>query len=356
MAVQSSLPFQPPIPARVEAALKNAASVTGVDFRYLVDTAARESGFRTSVKAPTSSATGLFQFIENTWLGVVKEHGADYGLEAAAKQIVKGRNGRYSVPDPAQRQEILNLRKDPEVAAVMAGVFTQNNAAHLTAKLKRQPTAGELYIAHFLGAGNGGRLVKAAEMSPKMKAVDLFPAAARANKSLFYQKGQAISVKGLYHNLVRRHHALSQERQIADVAGAGGAKVRGAAKGVDNSVIAEGWSTEINKVTHTPKHKLQVAGKADGLPLFQQRSAPLADFNTVGETGDDIEAGAGQIGIWGGEIDGAPLAAGAGVRERFSLELADRRAKQAPLLELDGSGRRRARGLFLKGGLGSLKG
>jgi hypothetical protein len=60
----------------VVAALTRAANRTGADFGYLLQTAMRESSLNPEAKAPTSSATGLFQFIEQTWLGTVKQHGA----------------------------------------------------------------------------------------------------------------------------------------------------------------------------------------------------------------------------------------------------------------------------------------
>ena len=197
------------IPQQIETALKKAAETTGIDFQYLVDTAARESGFRASVKAKTSSASGLFQFIESTWLQMVKEKGGDYGLQKYAKHINKTDQGRYFVKDDKMRREILNLRNDAGTASLMAGAFTQMNAEALSERVGRRPTPGELYIAHFLGAGNGGKLIQAATANPTMRADKLFPSAARSNKPLFYKSGAAVSVKQLYQNLVRRHHVQS---------------------------------------------------------------------------------------------------------------------------------------------------
>jgi len=53
-------------------AIKHASQKTGVDFDYLVNQARTESSFRPDVKASTSSATGLYQFLDQTWLGTVK--------------------------------------------------------------------------------------------------------------------------------------------------------------------------------------------------------------------------------------------------------------------------------------------
>jgi hypothetical protein len=47
----------------VLAALKQASAATGTDFNYLLDTATRESGLKSSAKVGASSASGLFQFV-----------------------------------------------------------------------------------------------------------------------------------------------------------------------------------------------------------------------------------------------------------------------------------------------------
>src|SRR5260221_8581847 len=103
---------------RVVAALRNAAAATGSDFHYLLGTAMRESSLKPNAQSGSSSATGLFQFIDQTWLGLVKEHGAQYGLGNFAAAITKQSDGHYQA-DPAAKQSILALRKNPEVCALM---------------------------------------------------------------------------------------------------------------------------------------------------------------------------------------------------------------------------------------------
>src|SRR3712207_2025996 len=87
----------------IGAAIQQAAAQTGVDFGYLLGQARIESGFNPNARARTSSATGLFQFIDQTWLGTVKQHGDKHGLGWAANAIQQGSNGRYFVADPAMR-------------------------------------------------------------------------------------------------------------------------------------------------------------------------------------------------------------------------------------------------------------
>jgi hypothetical protein len=187
------------IGSRITGAIQDAARATGAGFDYLLKTALRESGFDPNSKASTSSATGLFQFIDQTWLATVKESGPQLGYAGYADQIVKTSSGDYVVPDAAARRQVMKLRYDPKANAAMAGAFTQRNAAELTSALGRQPTNGELYIAHVLGRGGATRLINATAKNPQAKAADLFPGAARANPSIFYNRqGTARSVSEVY--------------------------------------------------------------------------------------------------------------------------------------------------------------
>jgi hypothetical protein len=198
------------IASRIEQAFQSASTSTGTSFDYLVKTAARESSFNPTAKAKTSSATGLFQFIESTWLETMKEAGPKHGLDKYSDQIHKTRSGKYRVSDPAMRQEILDLRKDPEIASVMAGALTQKNAASLSRRLGRQPSEGELYMAHFLGAGGANRLIRASENNSDMRADKLFPAQARANKSIFYHRnGQARTTAEVYDVITSKHNSVT---------------------------------------------------------------------------------------------------------------------------------------------------
>jgi hypothetical protein len=129
------------IGSRITGAIQDAARATGAGFDYLLKTALRESGFDPSSKASTSSATGLFQFIDQTWLATVKEAGPQLGYAGYAQQIVKTPSGNYVVPDASARNQVMKLRYDPQANAVMAGAFTQRNAADLTASLGRPPNS-----------------------------------------------------------------------------------------------------------------------------------------------------------------------------------------------------------------------
>lgn len=174
-------------PGDVRTALVRAAEVTGVSRPYLVSTARRESGFNPRAVASTSSARGLFQFVDATWLEMIDRHGAKYGLAKEAKLVRFDGRGRPRIADPAERRRVLDLRFDPRLAALLAAELARENADVLSAGLKRDPTDGELYVAHFLGARDAVRLIRAAETQPRRPAAELFPAAARSNRGVFYR-------------------------------------------------------------------------------------------------------------------------------------------------------------------------
>ena len=195
-----------PSRVRIAGAIKQAASTTGTSFEYLLATAKMESNFNPTAGASTSSARGLFQFIDQTWLGTVKEAGTQLGYGQYADAISKTGSGSYSVSDPAARNAIMKLRDDPAAASSMAAVLTQSNSFKLTGKLGRRPTDGELYMAHFMGVGGAAKLISNAEDNPQASAAQLFPNAAAANHSIFYDRsGQARTVSEVYSVLSARY-------------------------------------------------------------------------------------------------------------------------------------------------------
>lgn len=191
---------------RVTAAIRSASQSTGVNFDYLLKTAIRESALDPKAAASTSSARGLFQFIDTTWLQTVKEDGPAFGLQNEANAIERAADGQYVVRDPLTRARILKLRENPEIASVMAGAFSRRNAAEVSSVLGRQPTSGELYIAHFLGASGAKRFLNLRNAQPNASAVAAFPDPARANRSIFFNRdGSARSIEGVYQSLVAKH-------------------------------------------------------------------------------------------------------------------------------------------------------
>lgn len=186
----------------VEAAIRRASNATGVDADFLVRTARRESAMNPSAKARTSSAAGLFQFIEQTWLGTVKAHGAKHGYGQYADLIYRGGDGRWRVEGSA-RNVVLDLRFDPQAASTMAAELTASNAAYLRGRSGREPGAGDLYAAHFLGPAGAAQLMDAMDRRPGASAAAIFPEAAAANRSIFYRDGRPATVAEVHANLQR---------------------------------------------------------------------------------------------------------------------------------------------------------
>jgi hypothetical protein len=170
----------------VETAIARAAQATSVDFNYLLAQAEVESAMNPNARAATSSATGLYQFIDSTWLDTMKKHGHRFGLGHIADQIAVTASGNAYVADDARREAILALRRDPQVAALMAAGLAEDNRAHLMPILGRQPDHAELYLAHFLGAGGAGRFLSELQADPNQSAPALFARPAAANRSIFY--------------------------------------------------------------------------------------------------------------------------------------------------------------------------
>ena len=186
-----------PARVRVAGAIKQAAALSGTSFQYLLTTAKMESDFNPTAGASTSSAHGLFQFIDQTWLATVKDAGAQFGYGNLADMISKSSDGSYSVSDSTARNSIMKLRDDPTVASAMAAALTQSNSFMLTGMIGRRPSDSELYMAHFMGVGGAAKLIGNAEDNPQASAARLFPNAAAANRSIFYDRttGRARSVR-----------------------------------------------------------------------------------------------------------------------------------------------------------------
>lgn len=162
-------------------AIRDASERSGVDFSYLVKQAAVESSFDPNAKAKGSSATGLYQFIQGTWLDMVEKHGEKYGIDTSAP-----------------RKELLALRKDPELSSYMAAELANENEQFLNNNWGGEIGETELYLAHFMGAGGASSFLKAKDKSPMVAAADLFPEAARSNRSVFFEGGRARSVAEVY--------------------------------------------------------------------------------------------------------------------------------------------------------------
>ena len=290
-----------PSRARIAGAIKQAANTTGTSFEYLLATAKMESNFNPKASASTSSARGLYQFIDQTWLGTVKEAGAQLGYGKYADAISRSPSGSYSVSDPAARSAIMKLRDDPDAASSMAAVLTQSNSFKLTGKIGRRPTDGELYMAHFMGVGGAARLISNAEDNPQASAARLFPNAAAANRSIFFDRsGRARSVSEVYSVLTSRYASAANSPATRTAMASAGdtpthvrfASAAPAAPAIDNAAYL---STFPDVRTVTPVTMASAASATNASPptdpifrsLFQagERTQPVS--STVRELWDN---------------------------------------------------------------------
>jgi len=199
MSIQANVSSVVPARTDVLAAINAASVKTGSDFSYLLATAMRESGLDSQAQSKGSSATGLFQFIDQTWLGAVKRYGERHGLADYANAIGVSGDGHYTVASQETRSAILALRKNPELSALMAGESAKAIKQNLECALGREACEGELYAAHFLGEGNAKRLIALNGERPDCAAASEFPSAARANRSIFYKPdGTPKTVREVY--------------------------------------------------------------------------------------------------------------------------------------------------------------
>ncbi|MCW1428823.1 lytic transglycosylase domain-containing protein [Novosphingobium sp. JCM 18896] len=182
----------PPANGGVRAAIARAAQKTGVDFDYLLAQAKIESSLNPGAKAPTSSAAGLYQFTNGTWLRTLEKHGGDHGMGWADAMIDGGR-----VTDPSARSQIMAMRYDADTSALMAAELANDNKAELTATLGREPDAAELYMAHFLGSAGAQQFLSALQTNPGQSAAAILPKAAAANRGIFFDGGVPRSVAGV---------------------------------------------------------------------------------------------------------------------------------------------------------------
>jgi len=168
----------------VSSAIQSASARTGVDFAYLMQQAKAESSFNSNAKAKTSSATGLYQFIDSTWLSMIEKHGDKHGVNTQGMS----------------KDDILALRNDAKISSVMAAEFANDNHRFLQAHWGGEIGSTELYFAHFLGAGQAASFLQARDENGMKAAADLFPAAAKANRNVFYDRatGRAKSLDEVY--------------------------------------------------------------------------------------------------------------------------------------------------------------
>ncbi|MCJ2186827.1 transglycosylase SLT domain-containing protein [Novosphingobium beihaiensis] len=178
--------------AQTRAAIARASEKTGIDFQYLLAQAKLESSLNPDARASTSSAAGLYQFTQGTWLETLGRHGTEHGM-AWVNDVIQG--GR--ITDPGARSQVMGLRYNAGLSSMMAAELASDNKAELTTQLGREPDATELYMAHFLGINGASKFLSALKTDPSQSAAAILPKAAAANRAIFYSGGSPRSVGGM---------------------------------------------------------------------------------------------------------------------------------------------------------------
>nr|WP_260395034.1 phage tail length tape measure family protein [Sphingobium lignivorans] len=122
-----------------------------------------------TAKNPNSSAVGFGQFIDSTWLDQFKRVFSEQSK---------------SMSD----QQILALRNNQQVARAIIDNYARENARFLE-RFGQKVTAANLYLAHFLGAGDALKVLRADGDTP----VDqiLSRRVMQANRGYLYENGRA---------------------------------------------------------------------------------------------------------------------------------------------------------------------
>lgn len=162
--------------------IKEVAKVTGVDENLLLTIAMMESSMNPMAGAKTSSAKGLYQFINATWKAELGKHGNKYGIPATA--------GPY----------------DAVANALLGAEYLRSGAKTVETVMPQGQKAGpaDLYLAHFLGPGGARKFLRGLYSNPDRIAALDFTAEARANQPVFTDKGRPRSYREVHESLVRR--------------------------------------------------------------------------------------------------------------------------------------------------------
>jgi hypothetical protein len=179
-------------------------ATAAVSRRYLRAVEFAESGVSARAHAATSSAAGSYQFIDQTWLRILRTYGPGLGLGREAALVRLDADGRARVADPNLKSALLALRYDPELSRLLAAALSVENAGRLRAALARPPTAAELYAAHLFGPAGALALLSAARAAPALPACKVLPAAAVTNRPLFYTADGPRSARALFSLIAAR--------------------------------------------------------------------------------------------------------------------------------------------------------
>jgi hypothetical protein len=162
---------QPQSVEDVKKLLDEVAKTTGVDSDNLKTTAAVESSLNPNAKASGTTASGLFQFLQSTWQGMMAKFAQKYRIDPNTPPT------------------------DARANAIMGAEYMKQNMSILKS-VRPNPSATDLYLAHFLGPAGAVNFLKA---DPNAIGAEINPKAAAKNKAIFYDNsGRPRTVKEIH--------------------------------------------------------------------------------------------------------------------------------------------------------------
>ncbi|WP_176849556.1 transglycosylase SLT domain-containing protein [Belnapia rosea] len=175
----------------VAAALAAATRSTGTDPVLLRAIAWQESRFSHRAGNRQSTARGLMQFTEATWLEVVRDFGPRHGMaREAALLSTNPRTGAITTRHPRDLRAILARRFDPRLSAIMAAERLAAEQAGLQAMLGRPAGPAELYVTHLLGPAGARRFLAELNRAPARPALEAVGSdSIAANRGVFFERG-----------------------------------------------------------------------------------------------------------------------------------------------------------------------
>jgi hypothetical protein len=180
-----------PVKPTVMRALSGAARATGADPALLLAMAWKESRFDPAARNPLSSARGLMQFTDATWLEAVRDFGPRRGLARhAALLSTDPRDGTISARDPRRLARVLKLRDDPRLSALMAAERIGRERDGLERALGRAAAPADLYAVHLLGPAGARRFLAELWRAPSRPALEAVGRdSVGANRGVFLARG-----------------------------------------------------------------------------------------------------------------------------------------------------------------------
>lgn len=170
------------------------------------DASAYDYGKTTQIKDvngnPTSTAVGIGQFTNGTWLDLVKDPTVSAGMGIDTK-------GKTD-------EQLLALRSDPDLSIKAMAAYAKKNQSIMERTLGRPVSDAELHMAHFMGAGGAITFLNGYKNSPDQSAAKLMPAAAAANHPVFYDGDKEKTVEQVYNDITNQFSLAPSQITFAD--------------------------------------------------------------------------------------------------------------------------------------------